>query len=435
VTTTSTTTTTSRAAAPAGPPSRPPPRALPGPSRGALACGAGALLLVAAAAALAWADDAPFAAQAGGRTAGDRDLSWLFLGGVAAAFVLHAAGFALLRSTPAARVRVVLALAVAIQAAPLAAPLLLSTDAWTYWSYGRIAAVLDGNPYRDPPQQFPGDPALPWVGAEWRDATTVYGPAFTLVSEPIALAAGESEDAAAWIFKTLAAAAVIACAVLAARLSRRPAAALAFVGWNPLLAVHFGGGGHNDAGMAALVLAALVLATAGRLQLAGALWALAALVKWIPLVLLPLWLLEARSLRRATGLAGLTVVIGAVGAVATWRYGTAWLEAAAPIARTATRETSYAVPHRLEQLGLPDVLALALPVALFVLAYLMLVRRALRGRARMGLAAGLLLFATPYLAPWYVIWTVPLAAAEDDGQAQLLALALGAYLLPQTIPL
>src|SRR5687768_17640455 len=33
---------------------------------------------------------------------------------------------------------------------PLAAPLLLSTDAWTYWEYGAIANE-GGNPYRDTP--------------------------------------------------------------------------------------------------------------------------------------------------------------------------------------------------------------------------------------------------------------------------------------------
>ena len=42
---------------------------------------------------------------------------------------------------------------------PLAGPLLLSTDAWTYWEYGRIAAVHDGNPYVDVPSDFPDDPS------------------------------------------------------------------------------------------------------------------------------------------------------------------------------------------------------------------------------------------------------------------------------------
>jgi hypothetical protein len=46
-----------------------------------------------------------------------------------------------------------------------------------------------------------------------------------------------------------------------------------------------------------------------------------------------------------------------------------------------------------------------------------------------------LLVVTPYLAPWYLGWAVPLAAAEDDELAAAGTLVLGAYLLRQTIPL
>jgi hypothetical protein len=74
-------------------------------------------------------------------------------------------------------------------------------------------------------------------------------------------------------------------------------------------------------------------------------------------------------------------------------------------------------------------------VAAFGVAYLVLAREAWRGRARLGLAAGLLLLATPYLVAWYVVWAVPLAAAEDDRSAQLLALGLSAYLLRQAVPI
>jgi hypothetical protein len=46
------------------------------------------------------------------------------------------------------------------------------------------------------------------------------------------------------------------------------------------------------------------------------------------------------------------------------------------------------------------------------------------------------LLTTPYLVVWYLAWAVPLAAPEDDDRvARLGALALTAYLLPQTIPL
>ena len=83
----------------------------------------------------------------------------------------------------------------------------------------------------------------------------MYGPAFTLVSELVALVSGSSAAAAAWIFKALAARGVLACVVLAASFARDRPDAAAFVGWNPLLAIHFAGGGHNDALLMALRLA------------------------------------------------------------------------------------------------------------------------------------------------------------------------------------
>ena len=293
----------------------------------------------------------------------------------------------------------------------------------------------DANPYRDPPAEFPDDPSFPYVGEDWRDTTTVYGPAFTLASEPLALAAGESADAAAWIYKALAALAVLVAVGLAVRLSPRPVFACAFAGWNPLLAVHFAGGGHNDAWMAALVVGALALAASGRRAWAGAAWAAAVLVKWVPLVFLPLRALEARRTGRPVDYRGFAAAALVLLGLATVRYGFGWLEAFGPLARNANTETSYALPHRLQDLGVPRGLALALFGTGLVLAFAYLVREALSGRARLGLAACALMLAAPWLVVWYVVWAVPLAAAEDDPTAQLLSLALCAYLLPQTIPI
>jgi hypothetical protein len=384
---------------------------------------------------MAWPDDSPLVPRNGGRPVGDDRWAWIFLACLVGAFLAYAAGLFLASRLGAPRFAAVAALAVAIQLAPLGAPLLLSTDAWTYWAYGRIAAVQGGNPYANPPEAFPDDPAFPHVGADWRDETSVYGPAFTLASEPLALAAGSSADAAAWIYKALAALGILVAAALAARLSPRPAFAAAFVGWNPLLAIHFAGGGHNDAWMIALVVGALALGASGRRQAAGIAWALAIFVKWVPLLLLPLRALEARARGRRVGHLGLALAAVTVTALATLRYGQDWLRAIGPLARNANRETEFAIPHRLTQIGLPRDLAWALAGAAFVAAYAWLAREALRGRARLGLAAGLALVAVPYLAPWYTAWTVPLAAAEDDRTAQLLALGLTAYLLRQTVPL
>lgn len=397
--------------------------------------GAGLLTLglVGACTAFAWPDGSPLVPLEGGRLSGDAAWAWAFLVCAALALVAYAGGLALLRRR-GARVAAVVVVAAAIQVAPLGAPLLLSTDAWTYWSYGRIAAVHGGNPYEEPPSAYAEDPSYPWVGADWRDTTSVYPPAFTLASEPAALAAGRSHERAAWIFKALAAAAMVGAAMLASRLGGRPAFAAAFVGWNPVLALHLAGGGHNDAWLAALVLGALLLARAGRGRLAGAAWALAVLVKWVPLLFLPLRALEARRAGRKLVHVGTIVTGGVVLAVATWRYGLHWADAFGPLARNADLRTRFALPSRLEQAGLPSDAALAACLAGFAVAYAWLLREAWRGRARLGLAGGLFLLAVPYLAPWYLAWAVPLAAVEEDRAAWWLSLALSAYLLPQTIP-
>jgi hypothetical protein len=391
-------------------------------------------VLVTGACLLAWPRASPLEPRNAGHPSGDRVWAWWFVLLLLGAFAAYAAGIVLVRARPPRRA-VVAALACGVQLAPLAAPLLLSTDAWAYWDYGRLAAVHELNPYEHAPDAAPDDPAFPYVGSAWRDSISVYGPAFTLVSEPVALAAGSSADAAAWIYKTLAAAAVLAAAYLASRLSPRPVLAIAFVGWNPLLAVHFGGGGHNDSWLAALVVGALACGAARRPRLAGACWALAIGVKWIPLALLPLRAVQARATGRRIDHLGLLATAAAVGALATWRYGLAWTHVFARLFHNAGVETKFALPHRLTQLGVPhgvSVVAFALALLAF---YVILLRRAARGANVLALATCGLLLATPYLTVWYVVWALPLAAAEDDEWAGLLTFALGAYLLQQTIPL
>lgn len=326
-------------------------------------------------------------------------------------------------------------MAAVIQLVPLTAPVLLSTDVYSYWDYGRLAVVHDANPYEDPPDTFPDDPAYERMGAQWRHTTSVYGPAFTLASEGHARVVGESPGAAAWLYKGLAAFAMLAVVLLAARVAPRPAFAAAFVGWNPLLAVHFAGGGHNDVWMMALVFAGIGLAATGRRQLAGAAWAVSIAVKWVALIFLPLRALEARREGRRVGHLGFAVTAAVLAVLATWRYGTSWLDAFGPVGRNLREGSKYSIPGRLESIGVPHGLAVGLLVGLFGLAYLWLLREAWRGRARLGLAAGLLVVAAPWLVPWYVVWTIPFAAVEEDRTAHALGLALTAYLLRDAVPL
>jgi alpha-1,6-mannosyltransferase len=348
----------------------------------------------------------------GGHTHGHRDLGLLFVVLLACAFASYLAGLWLVRRN--GRFAPVFLIACAIQLAPLAAPLLISSDAWTYWSYARL---------HDPYRQTPSDDPLsaPHAGAAYLHTSSAYGPAFSLIAKPIALV--HSPDAVAWIFKTAAALCVLAATWLVAR---RRAFAAALVGWNPVVAVHFGGGGHNDALMVALLAAALALSEAGRVQAAGAAWSLGALVKWVPLVVLPLRALEARANGRRVGHLGFAVTTIAALGLATVLWRLHWLHALAPLAHDAARETSYALPRRTH-------LSPWFFVAAYAVAYAWLLRTARRGRARSGLALALLLAALPYLTAWYVLWPLALSARDDDRTAILITLALCAYLLPQRI--
>ena len=386
--------------------------------RAALVGSAVAGLLGVAAAAASW-HGSPL--RAGGTERTDVP-SAVFLTAVLCAFVLYVVGVVLIRGR-GGRVLTVWAIAAVIQLVPLAGPLLLSHDVYAYWDYGREAAVYDANPYAVPPQRFASDPAVHAMAPGWRRAGSVYGPVFSAASEGLATTGGRSAEAAAFEYRFISALGMLAVVGLAAFVAPLPAFAAAFAGWNPLLAVDFAGGGHNDVWMMAFVLGGLALA-ARRPRLAGASWAVAGGLKWVALPLLPLSLAgtdRRQALRIAVGFAA---VAAAIAVLAVLLFGTAWLSALGPFAH---RHAAWAIPSRLASIGVPRWVAL-LPL---VLAMPLLVR----ARPRLGLAAALVLVASPWLLPWYAVWVVPLAAVEEDRLAWTFALLLSAYLLADRVPI
>lgn len=353
--------------------------------------------------------------------------SVVFLAASGLAFAAYLGGLLVVRLRGGS-LAVVCAVAAAVQLLPLAGPLLLSRDVYAYWAYGRVAEDHRSNPYAVAPVRFPSDPAARAMAKGWRSTDSVYGPVFTAASSALAASSGRSASTAAFAYRGLAAAGMLAVVALAALLAPVPAFGAAFVGWNPLLALDFAGGGHNDVWMIAFVLAGLVLAARKRPGLAGGSWALAAGLKWVPLAFLPLTALglrgrEARRLALGFAAAACAIVVGA-----SLFFGDAWLSALLPFAH---RHARFALPSRLAELGLPGWLAL-LPLAAAVP---FLVRSARRGRPRLGIASILLLVASPWVLPWYAVWAVPLAAVEEDRLAWALALALSAYLLPDRVPI
>ena len=316
------------------------------------------------------------------------------------------------------------------------APVLLSHDVYSYLDYARLGVRHGLDPYVHPPQAAPADPV--YVEVTWTEATSAYGPLFTLATYPLAwLPVG----VAVAMLKALAAVSVLGIAALVARIATwrgvDPQRAAAFVALNPLVLVHVVGGAHND-GLTMLLATLAVAATLSARELsAGAALAAAVATKLSAATLAPFALLGAERRGRlllGASVAALAVILGA------WlAFGWDWLHGFGLAGENQSRTSYMSIPILAARLtGLdPDVTRL-LAAALFFAAIAGLLAWTWRGgdwvRAS-GWGALALLLATAWLLPWYLIWVLPLAAISRDRPLQLLTLALTAYQLGARIPL
>jgi hypothetical protein len=350
-------------------------------------------------------------------------------------FAAYAAG-SLLAARPGAQKRLVVAVAILVQLLPLSAPTLLSTDAYSYWAYGRVAASHSENPYRVPPEDNPGDPALERMGADWRDDTLVYGPVFAVIAETGARLAGDSASRAALFHRVLAAAAMLLIIALVYRAAPRPALGVVLVGWNPLLALHAAGGGHNDFPMMALATLGYVCVARGRPAVGGVAWVVAVGIKWSAGLLLPLLFVQQRLWRSRGFIAGtasgaLALVIGATAA-----YGTAWLTALSRLSEQGRRtDGSLGFAPLLADAGLPHRAILVVLAIVLVAGYVWLLLQALAGQSRLTRGGELLTLTQAWVNPWYAALFMPFMAFERDRLAFAIALALTGYFLLDVLPI
>jgi glycosyl transferase family 87 len=382
------------------------------------------------------------------------------------------AGFAgylgLLAAAPRLGRRFVGATILILVAAFAIAPVLLSHDVYSYVDYARLGARHGLDPYVHPPAVAPGDPAYPHV--TWTEATSAYGPLFTLITYPLAwLPVG----AAVAVLKTVAALSVLGIAALTGRIAAwrgiDPLRAAAFVALNPLVLVHVVGGAHNDGLTMLLAMAAVAALLSARDLSAGAALAAAVATKLSAALLAPFALLGTATGRniqpqpptgrsvslsqanRPVGgweatygpmvrlLAGIAIAALALGLAACPAFGWDWLHGFGLAGENQSRTSHMSIPittARLTALD-PDAVRLAAAVlfAAAITALLIWTHRGgdwLRAAAWAALA---LLLATSWLLPWYLIWLLPLAAISRDRPLQLLTLMFTAYQLGARIPL
>jgi hypothetical protein len=334
------------------------------------------------------------------------------------------------------------------------APVLLSHDVYSYVDYARLGVRHGLDPYVHPPLAAPGDPAYEHV--TWTEATSAYGPLFTLLTYPLAwLPVG----VAVAVLKAVAALSVLGIAALVARIAAwrgaEPLRAAAFVALNPLVLVHVVGGAHNDGLTMLLAMASVGALLSARDLTAGATLTAAIATKLSAVLLAPFALLGTirdaspvpfrppATKRNRRGvlrfmLGGAGAAVGLAGAA--WlAFGWNWLQGFGLAGENQSRTSYMSIPITIARLtGLdPDATRLiaALLFATTIAALLIWTWRGADWLRASAWAALALLLATSWLLPWYLIWLLPLAAISRDRPLQLLTLILTAYQLGARIPL
>jgi hypothetical protein len=330
------------------------------------------------------------------------------------AFVAYVAGVLLL-SRHAERVAPVLVLVAGIQLAPLAAPLLFSRDALLY---NLLGTVHD-----------------PYTGHKDRGGGETYGPLWLIISRPLARLDGGTADSAAYAFRVLAIVCLAGIIALVWKLAARKAFAVALVGWNPLIAFHYAGGGHNDALMMVFVLGALALAAADRAQAGGVSWATAISLKWTAAWFFVLWAIQRFRNRRPIGIAGLLLAGAVLLVVAFSVFGVEWLRAFRNLSHQERIDhPSLGMLGWLEDLGVPRIPALAAGFLIQVAVFAVFALAAWRRRLHLGLAACALVICAPRIDPWYALWPVSLAAVDDEDRwGRIVAVGLSGFLLADSV--
>jgi len=315
-------------------------------------------------------------------------------------------------------------------------PTIVSTDVFGYIGYARELGSHGLNPYVSEPISLGRDHLLQFI--YWKHQPSPYGPLFTLMSAPLGVL---SAVAALWLFKAAAGLASIAIAMLVADSAKRrgiePARAAIFVGLNPLLLFYAVSGAHNDLFAALLLVCAISLALRRREAAAGGAMVAAAAIKLTVGLALPFLVIGARRRGRAAWGAAAAAVLLAVPTLIL--FGPHVFGQLHRISTDPLFDTTFSGPDRLARAigtSIDSGVRAACVLAAGALA-LIAVLWAWRGGdaiAAAGWALLALLASIASLAPWYLVWLLPLAALGRSRALRAATLLATAYLLAIHVP-
>ena len=326
------------------------------------------------------------------------------------------------------RAPIVVGSVVALNIVFLLCPPTALTDLFNYLGYARLDAVHHLDPYVQLPALQHGDPVYPY--SNWHHLRSPYGPLFTLILLPTARA---PLPVAYWTYKALATAASLglltAVWACAKRLDRAPAAAVAFVGLNPLVIVYALGGKHNDVLMMACLMAGCLLVAARKEAAGGALLAAAVAIKASAGLLAPVVALGApRRVRAIAGAAAGAVTLAAITLIAFGPH-------LADVKDQANLVNPYSIPNLLGYAfghGGADAAIRhdALIAALAGVAICGAVAwRTRRWETPAGAAALIAIATVSWVMPWSILWALPFAALSKSRALRAATIAATTFLV------
>lgn len=320
-------------------------------------------------------------------------------------------------------------------------------DVFIYAVRSRLFTEYGDNPLVAYPRDYQFDSYMRFASREWADNLSPYGPFWNLIAAPATLLGGDSISLALALFKVLAiiSALVGAVVIFLALQQTRPAAAatgaLLFL-WNPVVLWEGVGNAHNDLVLMVFVLAALYAWHAHQDQFVIPLLVAGAMIKYIPLLLIPLAgiavLRRAPNWRNRARVAYWSV-LGSTVAVAIGFFPFYDLQA---VRKSIDSQTSFyitslpavAINQLHDRYRVDDINRVteligrsAVGFGLIVGIALILMKPERWPRVAFELTFIYLLVATPAMRNWYAIWLVGLVAVLPLGwpAARAIAWSLG----------
>ena len=286
------------------------------------------------------------------------------------------------------------------------------------WDGYRYATA--GSPYGAAPEDFFADPSVPALlrgvldGIDYPELPTIYAP----ITELVFLLGYWLQPGSVAALQIILI--VIDCATLALLLRLAPARNVLLYAWCPLVIKEIAYSAHPDGVGVCLLLAAMMLARSRRWRSAAVCLGLATGAKVLALVLVPLVLVGART--RHWMLWGLTTILLYAPFVL---GGGTELESLSVFAKEW--EFNSAVFGLLATVLERDEVTLLLGslfVAFWVRYYITYVRGGSFALPRGDWLYGALLFVSPVINPWYLLWLLPFAAVFPSVWAWIASLAV-----------